>query len=217
MRLQKNQIARSAMLLALSAVAGSSFATELDELVERAALHVSRLNGDYGFTTLQSCVRTPYQQPPAQGIDPVTLKFLVPGEAAEAVGSGVMTFSRDGSVTADVQGAELSVNRLAVGQAAAASGIKYSCSGNYTVDADSRLVVNFPSCTVNTGNPNAVVTVAPLNYTGFVGVGKQALTLSLVDGLLQSVSVADASGNKTLERQRLCIQSMSLTKLPAHR
>lgn len=204
--------ARLACSVAFALSAGSSFA-QTGSTADADARILRDLSGDYGFTTLQSCVRTPFQTPPAAGFDPETRQLLVDGEAAQAIGSGVMHFGENGKVSASVLGTELSVDQTAAGQTPAAAGIEYNCSGSYMLQSGNRVSVIFPSCTVNTGNPKVKVTVGPLQIQGYVGIGQRSINLSLVNGSLQTVSVADTSGNLLQQRQRICIQSFALDKV----
>ena len=212
MILLNNRHSRAAGSLALVSMLALTQSPALAAQPEFDALRLPALSGDYGFTTLQSCVRTPYQAPPAAGFDPVTHALLVNAEAAEAIGSGVMSFSRDGTVSASVVGAELSVNQLAAGQTPETVGINYSCSGSYSLGAEHSVEVNFPSCSISTGDPNKLVSVGPLKFNGYMGINGRSLNLSLVDGILQKVSVANASGVVQAERQRVCVQSLSLSR-----
>lgn len=207
--------ARLACSIALALSSVSAFA-QADNTADADA-RLRDLSGDYGFTTLQSCVRTPFQTPPAAGFDPDTHRLLVDGEAAQAIGSGVMRFGENGNVTASVLGTELSVDQTAAGQSPAAAGIEYNCSGSYMLQSGNRVSVIFPSCTVSTGNPKVKVSVGPLQIQGYVAIGQRSINLSLVNGGLQTVSVADTSGNLLQQRQRICIQSFALDKVANER
>lgn len=207
-RMRYRRVAGSMVLLGMAALVQPAIAGE--RLI--AALTPQSLAGDYGFTTLQSCVRTPYQVPPAAGFDPTTHALLVPGEAAEGIGSGVMSFERDGTVKASVLGAELSVNQLAVGQKPANVGVSYSCEGSYALLPDNGIEVNLPSCLIATADSTQVVTVGPLDFKGYVGIGVRSVNLSLIDGIVQKLTVADTSGNVQVARERICIQSLSLSR-----
>ena len=58
----------------------------------------STINGSYGMTSSQSCVRTPFAPPSENGFDEATGTLLVEGESISSINSGVMKFNRDGSV-----------------------------------------------------------------------------------------------------------------------
>jgi hypothetical protein len=161
---------------------------------------------------MQNCVRTPFSQPSTPGIDPSTRKLLVDAEPAVAVGSGLMHFFKGGRVSTSILGAELTQARLVAGQAPLSTGINYQCDGTYKALPDHGISVTFPSCTVNTGNPNTVVTVGPLELRGFLSSGSKAMNLTMVDGGIQTVAVSDAYGHVLQARQRLCVQTMSLSR-----
>lgn len=200
--------------LALMSAMGVSAADEnAPQQGAYAHARLGQINGIYGLTTLQNCVRTPFLPPQSQGIDPVTRKLLIDGEAAVAVGSGTMQFLRDGRVLTSVLGSELAQSGLVAGVAPSSTGIRYQCTGTYKVKPDQSITVDFPSCTVSAANPNVVVTVAPLTLQGHVAAGRLGMQLTLVDGGLQTVAVSDPTGRVLQARQRLCVQTMSLDRL----
>lgn len=170
------------------------------------------LRGDYGFTTQQNCVRTPFLPPAVSGFDPSTLELLVDGEVAEAVGSGVMHFSRNGSVTVAAGGTEVLENQISTGQTPVVPRTDYTCSGTYAVAPNSQVRVTFPLCVVKTNNPGVTVTVGPLEFEGYVGTKRRAINLSMLDGNIQTVAIA-VGGNVVQQRERICIQNLTLDKL----
>jgi hypothetical protein len=199
-------------LLTLMAVAPRAQAQTLGGLI-KPPVNFLTVKARYGLTTVQNCVRTPFAPPTTQGIDPATGKLLTDGEAAVATGSGVMQFNLNGTVTASILGAELAQGNLVPGLAPLSTGIKYNCSGTYKTQIDQSLTVKFPSCTVTTANPNVVVTVAPLELSGYVGGAGRDITLTQLDSAVQTVAVSDTAGRVLQARQRVCVQSMSLNKL----
>lgn len=215
----KNHIARRVAqacflpIALMSAWGAHATDTNRSEVNGLAAARPGLVSGVYGLTTMQNCVRTPFLPPQSQGIDPVTRKLLMDGEAAVAVGSGTMHFLPDGRVLTSVLGSELAQSGLVTGVAPSTTGIRYQCAGTYKVKADQSVTVSFPSCTVSAANPNVVVTVAPLTLQGHVAAGRLGMQLTLVDGGLQTVAVSDPTGRVLQARQRLCVQTMSLDRL----
>jgi hypothetical protein len=170
------------------------------------------LRGEYGFTTTQNCVRTPFMPPSAAGFDPATRKLLVAGEVAQAAGSGVMEFDREGIVTVTAGGTEVVESQLAPGQTPVIPGTEYTCIGSYVVYPDSQVTVSLPSCVVKNNTPGVTVTVGPLELEGYVGKGRNTIHLSLLAASIQTVAVT-AGGNVLQKRERICTQSLSLTRL----
>ncbi len=171
-----------------------------------------RLQGDYGLTAQQSCVRTPFQLPGAAGFDRTTGQLLTTATVADAAGSGIMHFDRDGTVDVEVLGIELETNKVQPGDVPVSSGIQYACKGTYTVTSDSRISVSFPACNVSPPRPGLTVTVGPLELQGFVGRGREGMVLSAVKGNVETVSIA-AGGNVVSQRERICVGSYSLEKI----
>jgi hypothetical protein len=170
------------------------------------------LRGEYGFTTTQNCVRTAFLPPAALGFDPNTLQLLVSGEVAQAAGSGVMEFSKQGTVTVTAGGTEVVESQLAIGQAPVIPGTEYTCTGNYVMYPDSQVTLSFPSCVVKNNMPGVTVTVGPLELEGYVGKNKNAISLSSLAANIQTVAVF-AAGTLLQKRERICTQSLSLNKL----
>lgn len=192
-------------LCGLPAIADDSATVKTDPVARR-------LHGDYGLTAQYSCVRTPFQSPPAGGFDPVTGRLLIAADVANAVGSGVMQFSKDGTVGVDVVGIELETNKLQPGDIPVSSGIKYGCKGTYSFTADGRIAVSFPSCNVSPPRPGITITVGALELAGFVGRGRNAMVLSAVKGNVETVAVA-VGGTVVNKRERICVASFALERI----
>jgi len=124
-----------------------------------------RLFWDYRVAINQTCVRTPFQQPPADGFDPVTKALRVAGESLTATGSGLLRFAPGGHLTLEegVQ-TEASLALLALNQTPITPPARFQCSGQYSLDR--RKVSLSLTCEVQTGNPNLKVTVGPQNFDG---------------------------------------------------
>ncbi|MGH8760648.1 MAG: hypothetical protein ACREVW_14240 [Burkholderiales bacterium] len=171
------------------------------------------LRGEYGFTTQQNCVRTPFLPPGVSGFDPSTLQLLVDGEVAEAVGSGVMHFRKNGSVTVAAGGTDVLENQISTGQMPVVPGTEYTCSGTYAVAPNKQQVtVTFPLCVVKTNSPGVTVTVGPLEFEGYVGTKRRAINLSMLNGNIQTVTIA-VGGSVVEQRERICTQTLTLDKL----
>jgi hypothetical protein len=174
--------------------------------------HATYLRGEYGFTTLQNCVRTPFLPPTVAGFEPSTGKLLVNGEVAEAIGSGIMRFAKDGTVSVTARGTEVQENQISAGQIPVVPGTEYTCSGTYDLTSDNQLAVTLPACVVKSSSPSVTITVGPLEFEGYVGRNRGAGNLSMLKANIQTVAVSVA-GNVVQKRERICIQSLSLNKL----
>jgi hypothetical protein len=170
------------------------------------------LRGEYGFTTVQNCVRTPFLALTAHGFDPATRQLLVNGEVAGAAGSGVMNFARDGTVTVAAGGTEVVESQTAAGQTPVVPGTEYTCTGTYTVGAGDSVSLAFPSCTIKTPNPALTVTVGPLEFEGYIGKNRRSIGLASLKANVQTVAVA-AGGNVVQKRERICTQVLTLEQL----
>ena len=201
-----NSCIRIALMTIATLVLGVPYALARDD--ESAEF----LSGEYGFTTLQNCVRTPFLPAAVSGFDPNTHQLLVNGEVAEAVGSGVMQFAKDGTVTVTAGGTEVQENQISAGQTPVVPGTEYTCSGTYAVEPTNEVTVTLPSCVVKTNSPGVTVTVGPLEFEGYVGKDRRSINLSLLKANIQTVAVSVA-GNVVQKRERICIQSLSLDKL----
>jgi hypothetical protein len=169
------------------------------------------LYGDYGFTTSKSCVRTPNQSPPATGFDPITRQLLLDGEAVNGVGSGIMRFARNGTVTMSGVITEVSQSQLSPGKIPIAPRIEFSCDGAYALHPGDKVTGAF-SCNIKNRAPGVTVTLAPLSFEGFIGAGRDAINLSFLGDEIQTVTVS-VGGNPIQQRHRMCAQSVSLVKL----
>jgi hypothetical protein len=160
----------------------------------------------------QSCVRTPFQVPPASGFNPANHALLLPGEVINSVGLGVMHFQYDGTVTVtDAAITELSVNQLAVGQLPVSPKTPFSCAGTYALQPANRVTVSL-TCNALTGQPGVTVTLAPFEFEGFVGDDNRPISLSTVSGGTQTVTVA-VGGTPVQQRERICLQSLTLGRI----
>jgi len=170
------------------------------------------LQGDYGLNAQYSCVRTPFQPPSAHGFDRVTGQLLSGASVAHAAGAGVMSFSKDGTVSVDLTGIELDASKVQPGDVPVSPGIQYGCTGTYSFTSDGRISLSFPSCNVTPPRPGLTVTVGPLELTGFVGHEKDAMVLSEVKGNVETVAVS-AGATVLSQRERICTGTFSLDKI----
>ena len=194
----------------------SQAVTPVEDELHRDGLHrgpsANRLQGDYGLTTKESCVRTPFQAPTVPGFDASTNQLLVGADAADAVGSGVMHFSPDGTVSVNVVGTELEINQLAAGDIPVSVGVTYECDGTYELQSGDQAAVTFPSCKVSSKRPGVTVTVGPLNLTGYIAEDRATMNLSEVNGTIETVAVS-AGGSVVQQRQRICVASFGLSAI----
>jgi hypothetical protein len=172
----------------------------------------NHVRGDFGFTTKESCVRTPFQVPSAPGIDPATGQLLVAADVSDAVGTGVMHFSLDGKVSVSVVGAELQTSQVAVGDIPVTPGVTYACDGTYVLQSGGQIAVSIPSCNVSSNKPGVTVTVGPINLEGFVARDRETMNLNEVKGSIEVVAVS-AGGTVVQQRQRICVASYGLSRV----
>ncbi len=170
------------------------------------------LVGDYGMTSSQSCVRTPFVPPSTQGFDETTKALFLDGESVSATGSGMMRFDRDGTVkVTDGRFTEILNDKINPGDVPVSALTEFSCAGNYVRLPDRKINVDL-ECTVKPPGPGVVVTIKPLNFEGFVGRARQTLQLSLIDGAIQTVAVS-VGGQVVQQRERICVQDASLSRI----
>jgi hypothetical protein len=162
------------------------------------------VNGDYRFVITHNCVRTSFQQPPANGFNPETKQFVVPGEAQIVTGTGVLRLEQDGSLQVlEGRQTELSTNLLSPGQIPIMPPAEFGCTGSYTAQ-DDKLAVTL-LCSVKVPEPGVTVTVSPQKFEGFIDQRRRILNLINIAGEIQSVTVAVA-GNPVQQLQRICTQ-----------
>lgn len=196
-------------LLALMLTTASAFAT--DDMMGADDLNgKGLLNRDYRLMTTQTCVRTPFQRPPAAGFDPVTRQLLVPGEAYTAVGTALVRFANDGTVAIlDGIQTEISVAQLSPGQVPVTPPAEFACSGTY--DVQQNTISISVSCDVKSPQPGVSVELGPLQFVGSIGKARQTIALTNISGSLQTVTVS-AGGNAVQQRHRMCSEHALLIK-----
>jgi hypothetical protein len=168
------------------------------------------LHGPYGFSLSQSCVRTPFQAPPAAGFDPASKQLLVNGEFVSGFGTGVLRF-RDGVATLeDGLITEISAGQVAASQTPVSPGTRFECVGPYRLLGGSRVAITL-SCEAATPQPGLRVLIEPVRFEGYVGSG-HSLTLNTTQRELHTVTVYNGQ-TPLQQRQRVCLQSLALNKL----
>jgi hypothetical protein len=168
------------------------------------------IRGDFRVVITQMCVRTPYQQPPANGFDPDTHQLLVDGETVTAIASGLLRFTEDGTVQMlDGVQTEVSVNLLAPGKTPITPPSTFTCNGTYTMQE--KKVALTMSCDVAAPQPGLKVTLGPQNFAGYIDPRQKSINLTDVGGGIQKITVSLA-GNPIQERQRVCTQNAMAAK-----
>ena len=164
------------------------------------------LSWDYRMVITQTCIRTPYQIPPAMGFDPETKALKAPGETLTATTTGLLRFAPDGTLTVEdgVQ-TEASFTQIATGQTPVTPPTDFRCNGSYVLSE--RKMALTVSCDVQTGNPNITVTVGPQNFEGYASLDGQAINLTNLAGDIQTITVA-VNDTPVQERQRICTQHL---------
>ncbi len=197
-------------LLLSAALAGIAIAKEQPKgNAQPSAARI--LHGAYGFSLSQTCVRTPFQAPPASGFNPATKQLNVNGEFVSGFGSGVLRFERNGVAT--IENAlitEISASQTSAGQSPVSPGTKFGCAGNYNVQPDGKLTVVL-SCEATPPAPGLRVIIEPVEFEGFVGAGR-SINLGTFKRDLSEVTVYSGA-TAVQQRQRICLQSLNLDKL----
>lgn len=198
-----------AMLLLLSTAGGAHAEDSFDSASHAEA---RSLRGVYGASLTQSCIRTPYQPPPAVGFDQASHQLLVEGELVVGTGTGVLRFAKDGVVTLE-SGllTEMSESLLAAGQTPVSPGSEFICDGTYASQPGGKVAVTL-ACEILTGQPGRRVTLGPLKFDGFVAEGKRSINLSTPRREVHTVTIAD-NGTAVLQRERSCLYTWTLDKV----
>jgi hypothetical protein len=170
------------------------------------------LSGGYGMTLSQVCVLTPIQPPPSSGFDPETGQLLTEGEIVSAVSSGVLRFAENGTATIE-EGrlSEIFHNNTQPGDLPVVAGNEYTCAGSYVVDAAGRLLMDL-TCDVKSSDPGITITLQPFKLEGFASHARQNVELSAIAGNIQTLQIS-AGGTVVQQRERICLQSLSASKL----
>jgi hypothetical protein len=176
------------------------------------SLKSKTLNGDYGMTLSQTCVLTPIQSPPSSGFDPGTGQLLTEGEIVSAVSSGVIRFAENGTATIE-EGrlSEVFHNNTQPGDLPVVAGNEYTCEGSYVLDVAGRLSMDL-TCNVKSSNPGITITLKPFKLEGFASRARQNVELSAIAGNIQILEIS-AGGTVVQQRERICLQSLSASKL----
>jgi hypothetical protein len=211
---QDNNLLRAgvAIVSMLMPVALPTSAFAGDDLEQSSQSSARFLRGAYGFSLSQSCVRAPFQPPPAAAFDPTTRQLLVDAELVSGFGAGQLKFAKDGVVTLeDGHLTEITANQLSAGSKPVSDGTRFSCTGSYSVQPGSKVGVSL-SCNVVVPQPGPKVTLEPLNFEGFIAADRGSINLSTVKPEVHTVTVSNG-GVVLQQRERICLQSMVLDKL----
>ncbi|WLQ15804.1 hypothetical protein O5O45_07745 [Hahella aquimaris] len=205
----KRQAGMSFMLLAgLSAGAADVYA-DSDFYGERHRPH-RYFEAEFGFTTDQTCVRSLPQAPGTVSIDPDTRQLLVDAQIVDMSGYGVMTFSRDGTMTLEQAAAgELNKSNLASGDFPIQTGFSPYCEGTYELKKDNQIAVAF-NCVIDVPAQSATIHAGPVYADGYLTRGGRGMTLNLQQNI-QTLTV-DLPGT-SIEFQRMCLQRFALEKI----
>jgi len=173
---------------------------------------VKVLEGKYGFTTQQVCMRTLPNPPGVQQVDPTTLKLLVPGEIVSMAGLGTMNFHANGTLDeTEATANALEYNMINPGDTPLQGQLNPVCNGDWHIDSGNRVTVNW-NCVVSTPNPAVKIIAGPVNWEGFVSDGGRTIDLNL-KGTLQTLTT-EVNGVPVQAVNRLCEQRFVLRKVP---
>jgi hypothetical protein len=191
-------------LLALSLLATAAQAND-DADADR------NLSGVYRFTTSETCVRSPFLAPQTAAFEPSSRQLQVDGETVSALGGGLLRFSRNGTVTLEEgRQTEISTGRVGAGTTPVAPPSQFTCSGTHRLEGN-KLVMSL-ACDVKQASPVVKVALGPLNLEGYLGLTPLAIDMVNAGGDIQTISVS-VNGNVVQQRQRICNQAISLTRV----
>ncbi len=197
----------AASLTLLIPVAAGAAETQAVTPVQQAKLN-ALLNGSYSFTASRTCVQT---LPNAPGFDPATKALRSDGETVGFVESGTLTFSGTGLVKGtDITVAVMEPAKAVANSAPMQNGIKSSCTGTYTVNADRSYTTNL-ACTAQVGG-GVSLTISPAVYRGSSDPFLNMLTISETDGGIQTVEVFYGSYPTGQTFERVCTSSGTLVR-----
>jgi len=194
------------MLLAVSLLSTAAHANETSERDGDQSLV-----GTFRFTTSEICVRSPFLPPAVAAFEPNTRQLMVDGETVSALGGGLLRFSRDGSVTLEEgKQTEISVGRVGAGTIPVAPPSLFTCSGTHRLEGN-KLLMSL-ACNVQQASPAVKVALGPLNLEGYLGFAPLSIDMTNSGADIQTISVS-VNGNLVQQRQRICNQAISLTRV----
>lgn len=197
----------AAMLLSLAGAVSAQQAT----FAGAYASTPRTLSGAYGFSMTQTCVRTPFMAPPANGIDATTKQMLVNGEFVSGFGNGTLRFKRDGSVAMeDALITEITAGQTAAGQSPVSAGTRFGCQGTYQIQPDGKLSLRMV-CETAPPAAGIRVLIQPVEFEGFVAGGGQIVNLGTYKRDIHTVTVYSGA-TPVQQRQRMCLQSLNLDR-----
>jgi hypothetical protein len=127
----KNRLRAGVAIVSMLVLSTGAIAS--DDLEQSSHAPARSLRGAYGFSLSQSCVRAPFQVPPAAAFDPTTRQLLVDVELVSGFGTGQLKFAKDGVVTLeDGHLTEITANQLSAGSKPVSDGTRFSCTGSYS-------------------------------------------------------------------------------------
>src|SRR5690348_12723071 len=138
------------------------------------------LEGKFGWTTQQVCMRTLPNPPGTEQVDPNTLKLLVPAEIVSMSGVGTATFKADGTMAIDPGSTAdaLQYRLINPGDTPLTSGLAPVCSGTWSIGAQNRAKVDW-NCTIQTPAPGLTISAEPVNWDGWVADDGRTIDLNL--------------------------------------
>ena len=163
-----------------------------------------QISGDYRVVITQTCLRTPYQTPPATGFDPKTGQLMLDADAFTAIGSGLVQFAGDGSVqiTEGTQ-TEVSVKQTAQGMNPITPMVQFTCNGTYTRQ-DTKVTLTL-TCAIDSGQPGVTVSLGPQNFEGYIDGGNNTISMTNLAAGIQTITVS-VGGSAVQQQQRICTQ-----------
>ena len=196
------------ILILLGISCGAVYADSSDP---KQSFQYAKLRGEYGLALSQSCIFAPLEAPPSRGFDEATGALLVESDAVSAVAKGVVRFSRYGTMTIeDGVLTEIFESQVEVGDIPVMANNRFSCEGPYELASGGKIEANL-TCTVSTPNPGILVTIKPFLLSGFASRLGESIQLTSVAGNIQITEIS-LQGTVIQERQRACIQSLSMVK-----
>ena len=198
------QIITAIVSIALGTFITSSHANEYPRFAK------DKLYGTYHVVITETCVRTPYEVPPANGFDPETRMLLVEGEAVSAIGKAQAHFYPDGTVQLEKgKQTETSPASILPGDTPIVPASIFTGDGTYTLKGKN--VTLDLMCSVDHPAPNIEIILGPLTFEGKISRNRKTISLTNLDRVIQTVTV-ELDGNPIQQRQRVCSQTATFTK-----
>ncbi len=197
-------ITKAIVSIALGTSIISSHATE------RTRHANDKIVGEYHVVTTETCVRTPFEAPPASGFDAETRMLLVEGEAVNAIGKAQALFYPNGTVRLEEgKQTETSLASILPGDTPIVPASLFTCDGTYI--REKKNVTMDLMCNVDQPDPGINIILGPLTFSGKISRNRHTISLTNLDRVIQTVTV-EFDASPIQQRQRICSQTATFSK-----